>query len=405
MNDVDLSPTASYFGSSLSEWKDLNLSANFTAFAAAASPLSDSLPQVLHHEERIMELLMEYIKKEDAVSLEPLLDLLAAFAHDLGAKFEKHFETAVDVVCRLAARHLDAAAIEWSFNCLAWVFKYLSRLLVLDLRPLYDLMAPLLGKERQKRFIARFAAEALSFLVKKAGAMYHRDKVPLRRILQHMLDDVASVSATNDSQLYKEGVMTLIFESMKGVQKGFHSSSRSIFGELISIVSSAGTNRTEAMKAARAQIFDGVLTAVIHHADSQTFKFILDLVLESCTWDAVKLDEDQIQQLARFLFIVMGVRKGSRIADWAGVMDRIQDVILPAVQEGNEVSDITKSQVISTVALALHSCPLDVALPYLRMIDWIATGRLQSHFLEFCQIFSDLGSDRFKNFALASFQR
>jgi hypothetical protein len=61
---------------------------------------------------------------------------------------------------------------------------WLSRLLVPDLRPVFDLIAPLLGKQRQKAFVSRFAAEALSFLIRRAGAGHHRDQKPLQLILR-----------------------------------------------------------------------------------------------------------------------------------------------------------------------------------------------------------------------------
>ncbi|KKY28364.1 putative heat repeat protein [Diplodia seriata] len=164
-DEHDLSTTTSYLKTSFDEWKDLNLSESFHAFSRELDPLCESLPQILHHADSIMDLLVRYIEKRDALSLEPLLSLVSHFAHDLGARFEKYFARTVRIVCDVAAKHPDIEVIEWSFTCLAWLFKYLSRLLVPDLRPLYDLMAPLLGKEHQKSFVSRFAAEAMSFLL------------------------------------------------------------------------------------------------------------------------------------------------------------------------------------------------------------------------------------------------
>jgi U3 small nucleolar RNA-associated protein 20 len=53
---------ATYFGRSLEEWSDLNLSRTFTAFAKEVSPLCDGLAVVLHSEEKIMDLLVQYIQ-------------------------------------------------------------------------------------------------------------------------------------------------------------------------------------------------------------------------------------------------------------------------------------------------------------------------------------------------------
>ncbi|KAK5009683.1 U3 snoRNP protein, partial [Cryomyces antarcticus] len=198
------SEVSSYFKTAFEEWKDLNLSEQYTNFSREVAPLCESLTQVVYYQDRIMDILIGYIAKQDANSLKPLLDLLAHFAHDLQDRFDKHFERAVATICRVAADHADAEVIEWSFNCLAWLFKYLSRLLVPDLRPLYDLMAPMLGKTHQKPFITRFAAEAMSFLMRKAGAVYHRDHKPLDDILAHIMVDHEKEAAEHDVSLYQQ---------------------------------------------------------------------------------------------------------------------------------------------------------------------------------------------------------
>ena len=90
-DDTDITTTFSYFKTSFNEWRDLNLSEGFTSFAREVAPLCESLPQILHYDNRIMDLLVGYIEKADTWSLEPLLSLVAHFAHDLGARFEKHF--------------------------------------------------------------------------------------------------------------------------------------------------------------------------------------------------------------------------------------------------------------------------------------------------------------------------
>ena len=140
-----------HFGLSLTHWAELNLSVNFTEFLRKVKPLSENLPQVLHHADSIFRSLVNHIEERDSASAEPLLSLLAHFAHDLGPRFEKYFAKAVSLVLSVAATHDASEVIEWSFSCLAWMLKYLSRLLVPDLRPLLTIMAPYLGRTRQKQ--------------------------------------------------------------------------------------------------------------------------------------------------------------------------------------------------------------------------------------------------------------
>ena len=64
----------SCFGESVKKWRDLNLSATFTEFYGAVLPVSESLPQVIHHQDKIMSLLEEYISRQDALALVSLLE-------------------------------------------------------------------------------------------------------------------------------------------------------------------------------------------------------------------------------------------------------------------------------------------------------------------------------------------
>ena len=95
-----------------------------------------------------MALLVKYISLQDKDALEPLLDLLTAFAHDLGVRFEKYYAQSLDLLLAIASKPQDVEVIEWTFGAMAFLFKYLSKLLIPDLRPTFNVMSPLLGKAR-----------------------------------------------------------------------------------------------------------------------------------------------------------------------------------------------------------------------------------------------------------------
>ena len=299
-----------YFGKSVEEWKDLNLSQTFTAFAKDASPLCDSLPMVLYNEEKLVELLLSYIKKEDGLSMEPLLSLLSHLAHDLDHRFEKHFQTAVATILAVAARHQDPAVIEWSFTSLAWLFKYLSRVLAPDLRPLYDLMSPYLGKAPQKPFIVRFAAESLSFLVRKAAAIYQKDKTPLGLIIYHILDDCQNEEHTGSASLHAQGIMTLLTETMKGPQNSIHSQGLAIFQCMLQKLESQSNEN----QAAIMEITTGVLTSLIHHTTPETFQPIFGTILGHMENSATSGKVNGEDIWARILFTMVGSPKGCTCA-------------------------------------------------------------------------------------------
>jgi U3 small nucleolar RNA-associated protein 20 len=401
----DLSATDSYFKTSLDEWRELNLSDNFTTFAQNVQPLCDTLPQLLHHEDEIMDLMVEYIEKRDANSLEPILSLLAHFAHDLGARFEKHFARAVTLVTQVASKHSDIEAIEWSFTCLAWLFKYLSRLLVPDLRPVYDLLSPLLGKERQKPFVVRFAAEALSFLIRKAGSTYHRKPEQLEIIIKHIVVDLNSRDSSQPNfELFLAGTMTLLVESIQGVQRSIHSSGLPIFHQLsIEVFNSMDSNMRpqDLIPAERAMC--GVLVAIMHHTEPTTFGPLLDQILEDLTPERLRSTNRACSMASRLLFLIAGVRRGARVEKWGSLVSKATALV--RLVESKKIQSGVEMDVLAMLAVILQSCPLDRAIPELRLLERLTDGRWEAHFLSFCTFFAELGSERFQSLLLPQLKR
>ncbi|KAF2796579.1 U3 snoRNP protein Utp20 [Melanomma pulvis-pyrius CBS 109.77] len=400
VDDAELDTAFSYFKDALVEWRDLNTSEAFTTFARQVAPLCESLPQVLHHNDRILELLVQYIEKGDAWSAEPLLGLMAHFAHDLGVKFERHFERAVKTVSQLASKHPDFEVIEWSFTCLAWLFKYLSRLLVPDLRPVFDLMAPLLGKEHQKAFVTRFAAEALSFLVRKAGAVYHREKMPLKTIVRHISEQLGALQGSGKDGEFQQGLMSLFADSMRGVQRGLHSSAAAILQELIlqTYDKDSATLRTAPLE----PIVVGVVTAVIHHSDAENFRPLLDIVLSQTHTPNLALDFAGLS--SRLIFVTCGARQGSRIEDWNTVLNALGP-LLDALSTSVKPSPTDMQDALSAIAVVFQYCPLDVAIPHVQLLEALSRGVWEKTFLPFCNLFASLGSERFQTLLLPYFKR
>lgn len=389
-HDVDINDTTSYLQTGLAKWKEMNLSENFTNFVRELAPLCDSLAHVLHHHKNIMTMLATYIGKRDALSLEPLLDLLGRFAHDLGVRFESHFETAVALVGSLATSHNDIQVVEWSFTCLAWLFKYLSRLLVPDLRPLFRIMVPLLGKVPQKFHTTRFAAEAMSFLLKKAAVAYHKNQSPLVKIIDCIFEDLESTDNDQTSfDLYQHGLMTLLIESIKGIDRRIHSSGDSIYQCLIERYL-----HRDAPRATTEQIIVGLTIGLIHHTEATTFAPILDIILKNIQLQSTEPSSRSITLHSQLLFVTAAARGGSRVQDWSGVLDALPP-LLAFCTSSNEAETY---QIFGTAALLLQSAPLDITLPRLHSImDTILDDRNTQHFISFCHFFNDIGRERFQD--------
>lgn len=389
--------TDTYFGRSLTEWRDLNLSQTFTSFAKEAAPLCDNLPMLLHNEEKIMDVLVEYIAKGDQFAMEPLLGLLAHFAHDLDARFEKHFARAVSAVAAVASRHPDPAVIEWSFTCLAWLFKYLQRLLVPDLRPLYDLMSPYLGKESQKAFIIRFAAESLSFLVRKAAVVYEKDQKPLDTIIAHVLEDASATEMARSADLHRQGVMVLLTEAIKGVQQGMHSGALAIMRSLLRHI-------RKDPKRSSIDILVGTLTSLIHFANSETFQPITDTCVDELAHIQDKMDDQQTAFTSEVLFTIVSVRKGTRVQEWKGLVSVVSSLV-KSEQVKTRTNAETKASILSLLAIVLQTAPVNGMLPALGLLDLVREDVWTPHFIRFCDYFARLGRERFEQFLLPHLQK
>lgn len=398
----DLSASDSFFRRSFDRWRDLNLSENFTSFVREVGPICHSLPQVLHYNQRIFDTLASYIEKRESVSLEPLLEILSSFAHDLGVRFEDHFANAVTLVASLAAKHTDVEVIEWSFTCLAWLFKYLSRLLVSDLRPVFEIMAPLLGREPQKLHTTRFAAEAMSFLVRKAANVYAKDQKPLVIIIDAICDDVSKSAELGGGEtkvrLYQHGLMTLLLDSIKGIERKLHSTAPHVYSCIVNRLLVSGGNRQTTFE----DIVHGVTVASIHHSDSENFRPLLDIVVMNIKMLEHGASDTTIAACGRLLFIVSTVRKGTRIQDWAPVLDAMMTLLEICRQCNHEAI----TEIYKAAAVVLQSSPLDLVLPKFRLaMKVIASDEFAAHFLPFCNYFCDLGRQRFHDLLLPYFSK
>ncbi|MCJ1333956.1 U3 snoRNP protein [Thelotrema lepadinum] len=392
----DLAANDSYFKNALSHWIDANLSDSFTNFIRDVEPYCDSLPQILYHRAKIVAILHQYLEAKDSLSLEPLLSLQAHLVHDLGSRFEEHFPKTLSIVLSIASKHQDVEVIEWSFSCLAWLFKYLSRLLVPDLRPTYDVVASALGKENHKPFIARFAAEAMSFLIRKAAAGHQKNTTYLSNILDHVLLDVEAMRESRDKiDVYLYGVMTLFASSIKGVNSAFHSSGFAIYEYLLQSAATCGG----------LEVISGLTVNLIHHADERSFAPILQSVCKHITQLDGNATSAETQLCASLLFIISSVRKGSRVQNWQPVFSCLEHLL-----EINEYREDWLRHKISlllwkTTAVALQTAPLDIIISNLGILETLTQKIPAADFLAFCSNFSRMSPERFSQFLKHHFQK
>ena len=402
IDEDDLSISQSFLKASLDRWRELNLSENFTFFIKEVDPICNNLAQIIHYNQHIFEILTRYISMRDALSLEPLLDLLSQFAHDLGVKFEVHFSSAVTLVASIASQHADIEVIEWGFTNLSWLFKFLSRLLVPNLRPVFEIMAPFLGREPQKPHTIRFAAEAMSFLIRKAAAVHKKNTKPLNTIVDAIRDDVIEFSKLDPGasrvELYQRGLMTLLVESMRGIERRLHSGSASIFHCLIDRFLLQDYDLPNYSH----DIIYGVIVALIHHSDGVSFEPLAEIVSERVQDIQLPASSEAVAVCGRLLFIISTVRKGTRVQNWTPLLSAISHLM----KLDGKLDPLAQGNVCKAAAVIFQSSPLDLLLPYFRSAMAILTSPHYAYqFLPFCNYFADLGRQRFSDLLLPYFMK
>lgn len=379
----------SHFLTALEDWKDRNLSESFTGFARRVEPFSQNLPQLIHYEDDVVSALQDTLRTGDSLALEALLDLVAKFAHDLGPRFEKHFGPTVQIISQLAATHSDVAVIEWSFTCLAWLFKYLARLLVPDLRPLFDLMSPLLGKESKKDFVTRFAAESMSYLVRKASVAYGKTVNPLDLIVQHAFYDLCTTSPDRREQ-YQQGLAVLFSDAIKGVRRGVGSGAAAIMRSLLSQIN---TCTVVADRGIIQTVVEATTIDVIHSTDSAGFSPVLEPLLD---WLAESQQGAKSTAIAaRMLYVVIGTRQGTRIDDWSPILSRLVTLFQASEQDIDVKDNTSNAYLMAASVLAMQYASFNLVLPFSqKMIRCFESEYWRPSFLTFCNMFADANSNR-----------
>lgn len=386
----------SYFRAALEEWSELNLTTTFTSFFYQVNGLCESLPQLLHHADKIVQSLLEHIEKQEHLALEALLSLVAHLAHDLGQGFEKYFAQTVKLVAKVSTAQDDPAVVEACFTCLAWIYKYLSRLLVQDLRPLLDILLPYFSA--RKEYIRRFTAESLAFLVRKAAILHPKNQTPLTRAIEHVIVTKVADLDEKEQDAYVESSRTLLAESAVGVDAALHTSAPELFTCLYRQVLSR-----EQSDAIAVRIIEGLTVNLVHRTDAPGFRPVLDVIVEAAEQPDKSIPEQALA--SRLLLIAVATRGGSRVSNWSPLL-RLLPVQLRGIASRPEPSKVVSSTLVKVVASAFQSAPLDQLLPSVpKLLAAVIDNTSSSHFFSFCETVASLHKSRFQDLVLPHLQQ
>lgn len=350
----------SHFLASFEHWKEINLSSCFTQFADSVEDLIQTLPQIIFHQSKIFDLLIASIDKHEEFSLEALLDLLAQFCHDLGPDFSTFYERALRSLINLLedAVKLESSRIfEWGFNCLAYMFKYLSRVLSDDLIPTYNLLFPLLS--HSKDYISRFSAEAMSFLIRKA-----RSK-SLSNFISYSFNKLRD---TKEPSLY-DGMLVLISETFISTTEALHSKSRALLDALLNEVLNANSEEIAVT------LFCDVWMNISRHASMEYLTPLYEATYEVLT---ARLNDSNMNDIARIIATLAFSESGRKIADWSRIVALAEEVI-----SYEKVENSSSKNLAFMTAVLFRNCDLRELSAHHRVLFESYLKRCTQHFIPF----------------------
>ncbi|CAR25318.1 Utp20p [Lachancea thermotolerans CBS 6340] len=376
---------SSHFLASFEHWEDTNMSANFASFADDVRPMAQTLPQILFHEEQIFEQLYKHISKHDEYSLQPLLDLLAQFCHDLGPDFMKFYERAMHMLTTLlddAANFESSNVFEWGFNCLAYVYKYLSRVLAQDLLPTYNLLFPLVS--HRKEYLSRFSAEALSFLVRKAKLK------SLSAFVTHAFNQLRDVTESTEENACEnniyDGLKMLFTEALITTKESLHSKFNVIMEALVhECLSGAGDQCCISLVA-------DVTMNVLRHASSDNAPPVYDVFISEVKGfledPSAKLDAPM-----KLLLTLAFAESGKKVKSWPELIDSVQKVLCHA-----NVRSLSPEVTALAFCSILRNAPIPDLTKFHRTLFDFYLNNFPQNFIEFFKMGLSMDKDRMFSF-------
>lgn len=272
----------SCFVAGLAKWSDLNCTQDFVNFTREVSFEIRNFAQLVHHREECLSKLKKHLRVKPSMAYLPLLDLVVQIARDLQKDMYPHFEDFFVIIVDLLDTQ-DTELIEGAFQTLGYLFKFLWRYLVKDIKKVFSLYSVLLTSHR-KEHIQRFAAESFAFLLRKVKAQDDFFTLLFREL------------SKNPDQV--TGVGRLFFEMMKSVRKQLHSCAPSVLSLLLSKLRAAyGDDAGEEKSPINRELVHRCLLATVQ----SICRYVNEesaLVVWQCLLDAASSVHNQLVQVS-----------------------------------------------------------------------------------------------------------
>ncbi|KAH1010705.1 small subunit processome component 20 homolog [Dendroctonus ponderosae] len=205
--EADSEENESHFYQTIQKWNVLNLTEGYDRFKKEIRADNYvTLPQVLLAKDHIIEVILSYLGHKNALYLQPILESVVALAQDLRKEFYPYYQKFLEVIIDLLNTK-DTEQLEWTFSCLAHLFKILWRPMIKNIHEVFTSLLPLLS-DGKPEYINAFAAESFAFVARKV-----KDIPAFLELL------VKTVCKKNNGV---SGCGKLLFEVANGVDGQFH---------------------------------------------------------------------------------------------------------------------------------------------------------------------------------------
>lgn len=359
----------SHLLASIERGKEFNRSAVFTNFADAIEPLSQSLVQIIYHKKEIFQIFVDSISKHDILSLEPLLEALAQFCHDLGPDFMEFYEQTILLLKDAALKkNNDPSALEWEFNCLAFIFKYLSRVLSKDLLKTFQLLFPLFSS---RDHVSRFAAEALSFLIRKSTTE------ELKKVTSYAFQSLKEDGTDS------KGVVICYTQAISSTQGSIHSKSESIIQTLLEQLDSSSS----------AGVFCDVLLQVIIHGSAESIQGLYSLVVRNAL-SMLNNNKNFFKSYVQILITLVFAESGKKITDWTSITSSIEVIF-----QQPDITENSEDLIVKLLSLFVRNCTSEVFTKFHPGLYRFAVSSLGQYFFAFIRATYDLAPERSLRFS------
>jgi len=197
-------------------WQEICCARDFTVFVRDNETKCQTLTQLVHHKEHLINTLVTQLCGAESYSIAALLAVLKAIAHDLGSEFLPYLRLVIDAFARLASSSIsdDPVILENIFECLAFLCKLFVTQLVGNLPDFLRNTSVL--RLHKRVHVRRLAAAVIGFVLRLAPssafrAVYTQLTLDITKLLER---------AHNET---KDEVTQLLFSSIFSAANELHS--------------------------------------------------------------------------------------------------------------------------------------------------------------------------------------